>query len=44
VTIRVRPEVLAVGVPESLRALIDQQLEQLSGGEQQVLEAASVGG
>ncbi len=44
VTIRVRPEVLAVGVPESLRALIDQQLEQLSGGEQQVLEAASVAG
>ncbi|MCS6925964.1 MAG: AAA family ATPase [Candidatus Binatia bacterium] len=33
-----------LGIPESLRQLIEKQFEQLSRKEQQVLEAASVGG
>jgi predicted ATPase len=33
-----------VGVPESLRKLVDQQLERLSPAEQEILEAASVAG
>src|SRR5262249_49220851 len=35
---------LALAVPDSLRPLIEQQVEQLSAAEQQVLEAASVAG
>ena len=37
-------ETVEVGVPESLRRLIEQQLERLSPEEQQVLEVGSVAG
>lgn len=37
-------ETVAVGVPESLRQLIEQQFDQLAPEEQRVLEAASVAG
>jgi DNA-binding winged helix-turn-helix (wHTH) protein len=37
-------EAVAVGVPESLRQLIEQQLEQVSPEDQMILEAASVVG
>ena len=38
------PNGMAGGMPESLRQLIDHQLERLSEEEQQMLEAASVAG
>jgi DNA-binding winged helix-turn-helix (wHTH) protein/predicted ATPase len=37
-------EAVATGVPESLRHLIEQQLEQLDPGDQALLETASVAG
>ena len=37
-------EAAVVGVPENLRKLIDQQFDQLSPAEQEILEAASVAG
>jgi DNA-binding winged helix-turn-helix (wHTH) protein/tetratricopeptide (TPR) repeat protein len=43
-TMAVGATAVALPVPESLRPLIEQQLEQLSPTEQQVLEAASVAG
>jgi DNA-binding winged helix-turn-helix (wHTH) protein/predicted ATPase len=42
--LRVGLEELAQGVPENLRQMLMQQLDQLSVEEQQVLEAASVAG
>jgi DNA-binding SARP family transcriptional activator/predicted ATPase len=43
-TLRTGLDALASGVPESLRALIAQQLARLRPEEQEVLEVASVGG
>jgi DNA-binding winged helix-turn-helix (wHTH) protein/predicted ATPase len=42
--LRIGLEELAQGVPESLRQMLAQQLDQLSVEEQRVLEAASVAG
>jgi predicted ATPase len=42
--LRMRLDELAQGVPESLRQMLAQQLDQLSVEEQQLLEAASVAG
>jgi predicted ATPase len=44
VTVPVGLEVLEAAVPDSLRQLIEQQLEQCSPAEQRVLEAAGVAG
>ncbi len=39
-----RPEDLVVGVPQSLRQMIEKQIEGLGAEEQQMLEVASVAG
>ena len=41
---RLRDDLQRIGVPESVRQLIEKQIEQLSPQEQQVLEMASVAG
>ncbi len=42
--VKVGVEAVEVGVPESLRRMVEQQIDGLSRAEQQVLEAASVAG
>ncbi len=42
--LRVSPEEIDLGVPESLRKMIESQIERLSTEEQRLLEAASVTG
>lgn len=43
-TLAVDLETLAVRTPATMRALIEQQVERLTGAEQQILEGASIAG